>query len=152
PCSPARASSLEVGRRPWLAEAQRAPPVLRCGRKRQHLLSEGWKCMRAGVRQGLQILRVCLWWTGRFDSDSLPPALLIINLDCISICAPARYPYHASRQWLPRGSKKRSGTISHAPSPSQNLGTGRWTVQNGRSLSRRLSKKCGKIGLATGEG
>ena len=31
------------------------------------------KCMRAGVRPGLQILRVCLWWTGRFDSDTLPP-------------------------------------------------------------------------------
>lgn len=31
------------------------------------------KCMWAGVRLGLQILRVCLWWTGRFDSDSLPP-------------------------------------------------------------------------------
>jgi|GEM_PF-2381937 hypothetical protein len=29
--------------------------------------------MRAGVRPGLQILRVCLWWTGRFDSDTLPP-------------------------------------------------------------------------------
>ena len=29
--------------------------------------------MRAGVRPGLQILRVCLWWTGRFDSDALPP-------------------------------------------------------------------------------
>ena len=28
--------------------------------------------MWAGVRLGLQILRVCLWWTGRFDSDSLP--------------------------------------------------------------------------------
>ncbi len=31
--------------------------------------------MRTGVRPGLQILRVCLWWTGRFDSDTLPPAL-----------------------------------------------------------------------------
>ena len=31
------------------------------------------KCMRAGVRPGLQILRVYLWWTGRFDSDTLPP-------------------------------------------------------------------------------
>jgi hypothetical protein len=31
------------------------------------------KCMRAGVRPGLQILWVCLRWTGRFDSDSLPP-------------------------------------------------------------------------------
>ena len=31
------------------------------------------KCMRAGVRPGLQILRVCPWWTGRFDSDTLPP-------------------------------------------------------------------------------
>ncbi len=31
------------------------------------------KCMRAGVRPGLQILWVCLWWTGRFDSDTLPP-------------------------------------------------------------------------------
>ena len=30
--------------------------------------------MRAGVRPGLQILWVCLWWTGRFDSDTLPPA------------------------------------------------------------------------------
>ena len=29
--------------------------------------------MRAGVRPGLQILWVCLWWTGRFDSDTLPP-------------------------------------------------------------------------------
>src|SRR5579859_5434246 len=33
----------------------------------------GRKCMWAGVRLGLQILRVLLWWTGRFDSDSLPP-------------------------------------------------------------------------------
>jgi hypothetical protein len=31
------------------------------------------KCMRAGVRPGLQILWVCLWRTGRFDSDTLPP-------------------------------------------------------------------------------
>ncbi len=31
--------------------------------------------MRAGVRPGLQILRVCLRWTGRFDSDTLPPEL-----------------------------------------------------------------------------
>jgi len=31
--------------------------------------------MRAGVRPGLQILRVCLWWAGRFDSDTLPPSL-----------------------------------------------------------------------------
>lgn len=31
--------------------------------------------MRAGVRPGLQILRVCLWLTGRFDSDTLPPDL-----------------------------------------------------------------------------
>ena len=30
--------------------------------------------MWAGVRPGLQILWVCFWWTGRFDSDSLPPA------------------------------------------------------------------------------
>ncbi len=29
--------------------------------------------MRAGVRPGLQIPWVCLWWTGRFDSDTLPP-------------------------------------------------------------------------------
>lgn len=35
--------------------------------------TEVWKCLRAGVRPGLQILRVCLWWTGRFDSDTLPP-------------------------------------------------------------------------------
>lgn len=33
--------------------------------------------MRAGVRPGLQILWVCLWWTGRFDSDTLPPELPI---------------------------------------------------------------------------
>jgi hypothetical protein len=32
--------------------------------------------MWAGVRLGLQILRVCLWWAGRFDSDSLPPLSL----------------------------------------------------------------------------
>ncbi len=32
--------------------------------------------MRAGVRPGLQTLRVCLWWTGRFDSDTLPPLLM----------------------------------------------------------------------------
>ena len=31
--------------------------------------------MRAGVRPGLQILRVCLWWTGRSDSDTLPPVV-----------------------------------------------------------------------------
>ncbi len=31
------------------------------------------KCMRAGVRPGLQILWVRLWWIGRFDSDTLPP-------------------------------------------------------------------------------
>jgi hypothetical protein len=31
--------------------------------------------MRAGVRPGLQILWVCLRWTGRFDSDSLPPEI-----------------------------------------------------------------------------
>lgn len=36
--------------------------------------------MWAGVRLGLQILRVCLWWTGRFDSDSLPPHSLVDNM------------------------------------------------------------------------
>lgn len=30
--------------------------------------------MRAGVRPGLQILWICLWWIGRFDSDTLPPS------------------------------------------------------------------------------
>jgi len=34
--------------------------------------------MWAGVRPGLQILWVCFWWTGRFDSDSLPPASFLI--------------------------------------------------------------------------
>src|SRR5712692_5850960 len=29
--------------------------------------------MRAGVRLGLQSLWICLWWIGRFDSDTLPP-------------------------------------------------------------------------------
>jgi len=29
--------------------------------------------MWAGVRPGLQILWICLWWIGRFDSDTLPP-------------------------------------------------------------------------------
>jgi hypothetical protein len=30
--------------------------------------------MWAGVRPGLQILWICLWWIGRFDSDTLPPS------------------------------------------------------------------------------
>jgi len=37
--------------------------------------------MWAGVRPGLQILWICLWWIGRFDSDTLPPRSLA--------CAPA---------------------------------------------------------------
>ena len=41
--------------------------------------------MWAGVRLGLQILRVCLWWTGRFDSDSLPPMFRTRNLRGASI-------------------------------------------------------------------
>src|SRR6516164_2618051 len=43
---------------------------------RSHLESMR-KCMRAGVRPGLQILWVRLRWTGRFDSDSLPPIQLV---------------------------------------------------------------------------
>ena len=35
-----------------------------------------WKCMRAGVRPGLQILWTLLCGVGRFDSDSLPPEFL----------------------------------------------------------------------------
>jgi len=43
------------------------------GSRREVIENKMRKCMRAGVRPGLQILWVCLRWTGRFDSDSLPP-------------------------------------------------------------------------------
>ena len=38
------------------------------------------KCMRAGVRPGLQILWSRFYRDGRFDSDSLPPGLHSVGL------------------------------------------------------------------------
>jgi hypothetical protein len=37
------------------------------------------KCMRAGVRPGLQILWSRFYRDGRFDSDSLPPEIAQLN-------------------------------------------------------------------------
>jgi hypothetical protein len=45
--------------------------------------------MRAGVRPGLQILWVCLRWTGRFDSDSLPPDIASPHGKIFTMSAPA---------------------------------------------------------------
>jgi len=50
--------------------------------------------MRAGVRPGLQILWVCLRWTGRFDSDSLPPSFTA-KWQCPSLrVQPGYEPFH----------------------------------------------------------
>jgi len=48
-------------------------PVRETTEERKEQVSGMRKCMRAGVRPGLQILWACLWWAGRFDSDTLPP-------------------------------------------------------------------------------
>jgi prevent-host-death family protein len=63
--------------------------------------------MRAGVRPGLQILWVRLRWTGRFDSDTLPPVQL-----------GSRWPVHGWR-W-----------------PFTVLATGRLTIVNRQPPSR----------------
>src|SRR5579884_3348180 len=64
--------------------------------------------MRAGVRPGLQILWVCLWWTGRFDSDTLPPmssafqSLRESPLRAAKMCAPDEPQKTSKKGTIPR--------------------------------------------------
>ncbi len=89
--------------------------------------------MRAGVRPGLQILWVCLWWTGRFDSDTLPPTLSAFQglrespIRAGKMCAlmsprkpPKREPFRAWKE-VKRQARERIGT----PPPTKREETAR---------------------------
>jgi len=85
--------------------------------------------MWAGVRPGLQILWIRLWWIGRFDSDTLPPISSICALspcedetpsavkESITVSPrkpPKKEPFHAWKE-VKRQARERVG----APPPTR---------------------------------